>query len=264
MKIFEYNNRHVNDKSEDLLRFLVKDNNIDELKNYPKVKQLHITGLKQKDFDYFVERYADDYDFIYFFKCPLIKDLSKLSKLSNVKYISFYWNNKADRLWDMSKNKNLKGIFINDMSKLCNLKDIESGASLNEFHISGGMWKNAKIETLRPIGTLKNLEYLSLINIDILDNDITPLFYLEKLKILRLDERDFDSEIYASLAVNLEKTECDCFKGYVKNDPYGDGKDVWIVGKKKPRLNPIKDAEKIQKYICEFEELKSHYKNKKC
>lgn len=263
MKIFQYMNRHVDEVSDDLLRFDAVENNIDDLINYPKVKQLHIYGLKQNEFEYFVERYANNYDFIYFFKCPQINDLSKLSILTDIKYLSFFWNNKAVSLWDMTNNINLKGLFINDFSKLHRLDLLDTAKSLNEFHLSGGMWKNTKIETLIPIGKLRNLEYLSLNFVDIVDNDITPLFNLTNLKELRLSEETYEMEKYAALAARLINTECECFKGYIiskDSDLYDDGKTVRIVGKRKPRLNHIKSAEKFEMYIAEFENYKKMYK----
>ena len=152
MKIFDYNNRHINDKSDDLLRFVVEKNNIDDLKNFPKVKQLHITNLKQNNF-----------------------------------------------------------------------------------------------------------EYLLLIFTKILDDDITPLFKLTKLKQLRLTEETYNTETYAALAAKLPNVQCECFKGYIVEDNPIDGKDIRIVGKRKPTLNKIKDRDKIEKYLKEFEILKNKY-----
>lgn len=263
MEIFQYMNRRIDEVSEDLLRFSVEENSIDDLVNYPKVKQLHIHGLKQKEFEYFVERYANKYDFIYFFKCPLINDFSKLSQLDKVKYLAFFWNNKVKSFWDMTNNVNLKGMFINDFSKLHNLDHLETAPSLKEFHLSGGMWKNAKIETVNPIGKLKKLESLSLNYVDIIDNDITPLFNLTNLKELILTEKTYEMEIYAALAARLLNTECECFKGYIfdkDNDLIDDGKTVSIVGKRKPRLNHIKSAEKFDAYLREFESYKERWK----
>jgi hypothetical protein len=257
VEIFKYNNRHINDKGEDLLRFVV-DGNILELGKYPNVKQLHITGLKQVDFSIFIDNFADQYDFIYFFKCPSINDLSRLSELKNIKYISFFWNNMATELWDMSGNDSLKGIYINDFKKLHNISILGTAHSLEEFHLNGGMYKNAEIEDLKPLSNLINLNCLSLMDVNVKDDDLTPLFSLKKLKILRLTECTYPVEVYAKLAAKLPETSCECFKGYV-NQTFDEEKDIQIVGKRKPALNSKKNKDRLEKYISNFDELVSKY-----
>jgi hypothetical protein len=159
----------------------------------------------------------------------------------------------------MSQNKNLKGIYINDLTKIKDFNELNTAPVLKELFITGGMWSKAKINTLKSIGNLEKIEYLGIINLEILDNDISPLCNLISLKKLRLDERDFPIEYYAMLSAKLTKTECDCFKGFVENSVYNDGKDIWIVGKRKPRFNKTKDEIKIQKFIREFEILRTNY-----
>ena len=245
----------MDDKSPDLLRFVV-DNNLRELQNYPQAKQLHITGLKQKDLPYFVDNFADNYDYIFFNGCSTLSDLSQLSQLRNVKYISFSWNTKATSLWDMSNNSALEGLYIDDMSKLHELSDLKTGTMLRELHISGGMWKNAKIDSLAPIGKLHRLQGLSLQLLKVLDNDVTPLLKLTSLRTLSLDENMFEMAAYAELAVKLPHTSCECFKGYIV-EASNDGKDIRIVGKNKPRLHPNEQKDTLAKYLHEFNALVS-------
>ena len=253
MKIYEYNNRHVDDKSPDLLRFAV-DNDLDELRNYPQARQLHIAGLKQRDLGYFIDVFADNYDYIHFNGCSTLSDLSALSALRRVKYVAFSWNTKAASLWDMSNNLCLEGLYFNDMSKLRDVSDLETGTTLRELHISGGMWKNATIESLAPIGKLHGLRHLSLQLLNIVDNDPTPLQRLTSLQTLSLDENLFEMSAYAELAATLPHTSCECFNGYIV-DASEDGKDIRIVGKNKPRLNPNKQTDTLAKYLHEFNAL---------
>lgn len=159
----------------------------------------------------------------------------------------------------MSKNGELTAIYINHLSKVKDFYELKTASALKELFITGGMWKKGEINSLKSIGLLKNLEYLGLIYLSIMDNDISPLFNLKALKKLRLDENDFLVEFYAQLAAELPNTECECFKGFVENSTYNDGKDIWIVGKRKPRLNKINDASRINKFIKEFENLKSKF-----
>ncbi len=47
-------------------------------------KILEICGMGQKSFEYFVDKYGKEYEFLSFFKCQLISDFSPLEKLKNL------------------------------------------------------------------------------------------------------------------------------------------------------------------------------------
>jgi hypothetical protein len=161
----------------------------------------------------------------------------------------------------MANNINLKGLFFNDLSKLHDFGPVMTAPKLEELHISGGLWKNANLESLYPIGEMLKLKYLSLMYVDIADNSLAPLYNLTSLRELRLTEETYETEMYAELAARLPNTKCKCFQGYVV-DELGGERSIRIVGKRKPNLDPIKNSERIKRYTQEFEQLIQAYKDK--
>lgn len=49
-----------------------------------------------------------------------VEDLSTLECLKELAVLALEWNTKAYKLWDISKNQNLKSLSIKDFSKLNN------------------------------------------------------------------------------------------------------------------------------------------------
>ena len=66
-------------------------------------KILEICGMNQNSFEYFVEHYGEEYEFLSFFKCQLISDFSPLEKLKHLQGVSIYWNIRNSTLWDLSQ-----------------------------------------------------------------------------------------------------------------------------------------------------------------
>ncbi len=103
------------------------------MKNHPQIDIIKIIGLKQDTFEYFVEKYGQQFKAIYFFKNKSIKDLSPLSSLQKVEFIGYFFNQGCDRLWDMNRNFALKGLSINDFSKLHYIDEIVTAPNLEFF-----------------------------------------------------------------------------------------------------------------------------------
>ena len=63
---------------------------IDSIRDFPDSKSIIISGLKQDTFDYFVNTYGKQFQTITFWKNKGVADLSALSSLSDVEYISYF------------------------------------------------------------------------------------------------------------------------------------------------------------------------------
>ena len=124
---------------------------IDAIKQHPQAKSIVISGLKQDTFEYFIREYGNQFEAISFWKNKDVKDLSALSKLKNVKYISYFFNQKASNLWDMSANDNLRGLSITDFSKLRSIKEIITARNLEFFRLGDEVDARMVIESLEPI-----------------------------------------------------------------------------------------------------------------
>ena len=101
-------------------------------------------------------------------------------------------------------------------------------------------------------------QYLSIYGFNIKDNDPTPLFNLKNLVELTVPHNYYEVEFYAKLAVKLSRVKCDCFKGYVEVDDWGDGRTISVVGKNNPKLKPT--SEKLKLYLQQFESEEEVYK----
>ena len=108
---------------------------IDCLAEYPKAKSLIISGLNQECFEYLIQYYGSQFEAISFWKNKLISDLSPLGNLRNIKYIHFFFNQKAANLWNMERNKKLRVLSIYDFSKLRSIEEIPTAPHLNYFSI---------------------------------------------------------------------------------------------------------------------------------
>lgn len=262
MKLYKYLHRSIHDKGDDFLSIRI-DAKINDLAKYPKVKELHICGLTQNDFDEFIEKYAKQYEFIYFFKCPKLNNLSRLSELKTLKFVAFYWNNSATTLWDMKENVSLEGIFLNDFSKLTDLSSIATSLNLEELWLDCDMDRKIKLESIAPLVQLNKLERLYLYKTVV--ESMEPLIHIPNLRELELSDNLYPVETYAYLAAKMPQIKCECFNGFIDNSAYSsyDGKDIKIVGKGKPSLNSTENSPRIQKYLKEFNSLVEMYKEKK-
>ena len=186
-----------------------------------------------------------------------LADLEVLSEFEHLEYLILEWNSKATRLWNMQKMKQLKGLAILDLKRLENLNELETCPQLIELELSGGMNQKMNLESLEPIQSLANLEYLSLFNIWFKKYGLLPLNSVTSLKKLDVSNQ-FPTAEYAELSVALPNTACDRFSAYSQlKTPLADY-DVMVTGKGKPFLNSARDRKKIEKYVRDFEKLRSN------
>ena len=152
-------------KTDQIITF--SEDPISELSDIDKKMERHIDassvevrGLTQKEFDYFVEHYGDNFESIYFFGNTKVKDLSALSKLKKVKYLLFY-NMRVSSLWDMSENENLTGIMISDSKKMIyDLDQLQFAPNLEELLLFSTTFNKYPVKTISPLKSCKKLKRL--------------------------------------------------------------------------------------------------------
>lgn len=123
---------------------------IDCLEEYPTAKSLIISGLNQECFEYLIKHYGSQFEAISFWKNKSVSDLSPLEDLTNVKFIHFFFNQKATDLWNMERNEKLSGLSIYDFSKLHSVVKVATAPYLNYFSIGNRVWPKMEIESLKP------------------------------------------------------------------------------------------------------------------
>ena len=132
----------------------------EEMKFHTGVSSIQVSNLTQKEFDYFIENYGDNYESIYFFANTRIKDLSALSKLKKVKYLLF-WGMRANSLWNMCENENLLGVMISESKKLIyNLEPLQFAPNLEELLLFSSIFNKYPVKTISPLRNCKKLKRL--------------------------------------------------------------------------------------------------------
>jgi len=230
--------------------------NIYRLSSFSKLNKLWLSYVNQKELNLIINLINPRMLCIYDIKAS---DLTSLEKLTNLEILEIEWNTKATELWNISRNKLLKALYIKDFSRLHDISQITGGHNINILSLAGGNSKPLKLDTLKELAELRQLEYLGLSNIKILDESLDPLTELKYLKELSISNQ-FPTEEYAKLSMRLPHTKCEKFSAYsFLGSPIG-GKDVMVVGKRKPLLSTREDTDKLQKYKERFKALQEKYK----
>ncbi|MGN1400949.1 MAG: leucine-rich repeat domain-containing protein [Bacillus sp. (in: firmicutes)] len=225
-----------------------KTKNLERLKEFRNLEKVWLFTINQAQFDLILSFIRPRTLYIYEMR---VENLASLEILSNTEQIYLCWNTKADKLWDLSKNFGLKSLSIEDFKKLNNIEPLQRNPSLENLEVSGGIWNSLTIDTLEPIRALTNLTSLSLLNIRVKDESLKALTHLKGLSELSISNQ-FPTEEYARLSVTLTGTKCDYFQPYVVLDDAIDGKDIMVIGKRKPFLNSHIDKKKLERYIAQF------------
>jgi hypothetical protein len=239
---------------------LISREDIDSIRQYPDVTEVAISGLTQDTFDYFVEHYGKQLKAISFWKCPRVPDLRKLEWLDQLEYVVFFWNQRTEALWDLSKNRSLKGLSFDDFTRMHDISQIALSPCLEELQFGDVIWSKYILNTLEPLEACQSLKNLAFSAKKILDNRIEPLAALKGLGRLRFPANQFSTEQVAWLKAHLPSTvESEQLQPYVKYDhpiPMGGkNKDILIVGKGKPWLDPVQDRKRMERYVEQFNSM---------
>ena len=124
---------------------------IDKLKEYPGTEVVTISGLRQDTFEYFIQTYGRQLKAISFFKNKFVEDWSLLGTLPDVEYLQFFANQRIHSLWNMSVNRSLTGLCIEDFSNLSSIDGIQTASALKDFRIGNAIWSTMVLDSLAPL-----------------------------------------------------------------------------------------------------------------
>lgn len=229
---------------------------IDVIRDFPDSKSIIISGLKQDTFEYFVNTYGKQFKAITFWKNKGVSDLSSLSLLSDIEYISYFYNQKASKLWNMTNNEKLKGLSLTDFSKLHSLDGIEKCSNLEYFDIGNRVEARMQIESFKPIVNT-NIRHLSWNGKKVQDNDFKCLSH-SKIEELDINPTQFTLLELAQLLVLFpEKLKGTITKPYTKGgimdkDGYT---EYFFLCKRKKACVKGQDDERFASYLNEFENI---------
>lgn len=192
------------------------------------------------------------------FKDLQAQDLSPLQRIEGLEWLSITWNTKVTSLKPLATLQGLTRLSLSDVPKVLDLDPIGSLTGLVALNYSGGVWNKATAATLAPLSRLQALEELCITNVRILDGGLRPLAACRRLRRLELSNQ-FQTADYAYLSVALPDAVCSHFAAYVPVDIEGLG-DAMVVGRRKPFLDSTRDADRLARYVADFERLQAGFR----
>ncbi|MFI2564963.1 hypothetical protein [Paenarthrobacter sp. NPDC018779] len=239
---------------------------LSQIDAHPDATTLRISGLSQPAFERLVSSYGNQFTAIEFWKCPRIEDLTPIEDLSELRMVSFYWNQRCTHLWDLSRTPLLTALRVEDFNRLHRLDDLVAGHELKELILGDAVWDKTTFETLEPLAELTGLRRLSLLPKRIGDGRIQPLGKLTNLANLRIPFNMFTTEQIAWLRARLpETTKSEALNALLPLEkPFDiDGRslDVLLIGKRKPWLNSEQNAARIAKHVSKFQDLVAEFRS---
>jgi hypothetical protein len=246
-------------------------NSLDEsqlavIAEHPNARALRISGLNQATFERVIADYGTQFSAIEFEKCPRIADLSPLEDLPDLQLVSFFWNQRATRLWDLGRNPRLTGLKFKDFIHLYDLRDLEQGASLRELEFGDAIWPKSVFESLEPLTALRGLRSLDFDAKRIDDGRIEPVGELSGLEELNFPSNMFTTRQVAWLRARLPASLASESLAPLRHlegsihDERGKALDVLPVGKRKPFLNSVSDAARISKHVDGFWQMVDEFR----
>lgn len=221
---------------------------------------LEINGMNQQSFEYFIEHYGKTYRYLSFFKCQLIQDFSPLEDLQRLEEVSIYWNIRADRLWNFSRNDSLRTICVSDAKRLTLNPDLlKTSKVMEEVMFSGSIFNNYPMESLDCFAGMPELQYLWLSNIRLNDHSMDALKTLPKLEKFDFDAGMLTTEEIAWIVAKYPGLSGKCLCAYNKEDAMLN--DVRVCGFRKPGLDLPQHQKRLDKYIAQFDALVEKYRN---
>lgn len=222
-------------------------------------KILEICGMEQKSFEYFIDKYGEEYEFLSFFKCQLISDFSPLEKLKHLQGVSIYWNIRNSTLWDMSQNPELEYLWLDCTKKIAyNPIALQKSKSLKQVTLIGDMDVSYPMQNLEWMREMDSLERVYFRNIKLENRDTSALDGAPSLRRFDFPAGMFTTEEIAYMCAKYPYIEGTSMKAYNTEDAILN--DVRVCGYRKPGLDLPKGQARLDKYIKEFEALVEKYK----
>lgn len=234
----------------------IEKEEIDILRQYPGLTRIRIMGLHQDTFEYFIENYGRQFKAISFFKNKMVSDLSPLSQLDGLEVLAYFVNQRAVSLWDMSRNKSLKMLGINDFSRLHDLSGIEKAPSLECLSFGNIIWAKSEVDCIPDLerSSLKKISF----NADVDHKNVYKFLSIKGLERLDFRVKQYPTEFLAWICANYHGLEGYCLKPYIDHKD-GSGR---ICGKRKryfSNLNEEKAQKAIEKAEKNFEAMKEKF-----
>lgn len=252
----------VEQKKRDIGGGLITCEEIDKFSELDSNEKVMISGLRQDTFEYFIRTQAYRFIVIMFWKNKLVEDWSLLSALKNTVFIGYFHNQRIDKMWDMTENTALEGLYISDFTRLHTLDGIEKAPKLERLSFGDAIWSTSVLKDLNPLENSRLKEF-SFSGKSIEIEDISIYTKMSELEVLDFRSNLYKTEQLAWIVAKLPNVKGYSLRPYIKFDRRESDmiKDILICGKRKPFLSSIEDVEKIKTYVDKFEKLVTQYRN---
>ena len=142
-----------------------------------------------------------------------IKQLDSLAKLKNLRHLHIGSSAQVESIQVFNDINWLTTLNLEQLNKVTDFNDISGMTNLKGLGVDGSIWTAQKIDTLRPIGHLRQLKYLTLTNTRTKDKSSDPILNLKEL-------------IRFNSSWNYPKTEFEKLKS-LPNLKYGNVETSW-------------------------------------
>ena len=229
---------------------------IDRLADMPEIDKLECRNLTQVGLEYLADKFGSRIKFLKLNCCQTIGDFLPIEKFINLEFLYVYWNSKADKTWNTSKTKNIKGIEMLDFSRIHDLSGVEKLKKLKMFAFGNFMSESTVANSYNWFKNT-NVEVLSYSGNKLLDDNLGFLYSMSELKTFDFNANCYTTEQVAWITANFPdlKGYSICSKIEPKDDDF-----VIIVGKRKPSLNIKGNEDKIKRYDEKFKMLVEKYR----
>jgi hypothetical protein len=158
----------------------------------------------------------------------------------------------------MSKNHHLKGLSIEDFTRLHSLEGIQHAPCLERLSFGNPVWPRAVLHDLQVLANTK-LKQFSYRGKKITALDLEVFRTMPNLERLDFPTNVLTTEEIAWLKAKIPHLEGYSIRPYLKFNSQDGMDDILICGKRKPSLHSNRDKDRIQAYEAAFWRLVERY-----
>jgi len=237
------------------LRLTASTRNFRRLHDFTQLKSLFCFNINPRALEHIGDCPSLENLFIEGLKSESIVPLRKLKSL---KVLSIETCATIDSLVEFSRLHGLEGLSMGHFRNVHVLDPLAELVNLEQLAVAGSMWTRMKVESLRPLASLRRLKYLHLTNLKSVEESLRPIAEMIDLELLEI-ANFYPTEQFAWLSGRLKNTECIWFKPYAQL-PFDCKRCqqrtmVMLSGKGKPKLCTSCDAERLERHIAVFNEI---------
>ncbi|GAB5404884.1 MAG: hypothetical protein Aurels2KO_31150 [Aureliella sp.] len=112
-----------------------------------------------------------------------IKNIEQVVAAKSLMMLHIGSSQSLQSISPLSDMKQLKWLGLEAVTKISSLVPLTTLENLEGLSVEGSMWTTQRVDSLAPIGGLREIKYLAITNLRSRDGTLEPLFALKKLKV---------------------------------------------------------------------------------